>query len=56
LVFGTKGEKLSFYSLNILSSPLVPVLNPKSTTFSPLGPVLSPVEIEEKKQKKNFCG
>jgi hypothetical protein len=30
---GTKSEKLKFYSSNILNSSLVPVLNPKSTTF-----------------------
>jgi hypothetical protein len=36
------------YSSNILNSPLVPVPNLKSITFSPLGPVQSPLEIEEK--------
>jgi hypothetical protein len=46
---GTKDEKLNFYSSNIQNSPLVPVLNPKSTTFSPLVLVQRPQEIEEKK-------
>jgi hypothetical protein len=35
---GTKSEKLNFYSSNILNSPLVPVLVPKSTTFLRLVP------------------
>jgi hypothetical protein len=45
---GSKSEKLNFYSSNIINSPLVPVLNPKSTTFSHLVPVQSSQEIEEK--------
>jgi hypothetical protein len=53
---GTKSEKLNSYSPNILKSPLVPVLNPKSTTFSPLVPVQSIQEIEEKNSKKVFFG
>jgi hypothetical protein len=54
---GTKSEKLDFHSTNILNSTLVPVLNPKSTTFSPLPiPVQSPKEIVEKFQKKFFLG
>jgi hypothetical protein len=36
---GNKSEKLKCYTTNILNSPLVPVLNPKSTTFSHLVPV-----------------
>jgi hypothetical protein len=51
---GHKGEKSIFYSLNILISPLVPVLNPKSTTFSPLVPLLSTQEIEEINSKKVY--
>jgi hypothetical protein len=51
-----KSEKLNFYSSNILNSPLVPVLNPKSTTFSHLVPVQGPQEIEEKNSKKVFFG
>jgi hypothetical protein len=39
---GTKGEKLNFYATNILNSPLVPVLNPKSTTFPHLVTVQRP--------------
>jgi hypothetical protein len=46
-VRGTKGEKLNFYSSNIQNSPLVPVLKPKSTTFSHLVSV-------QKKSKKYF--
>jgi hypothetical protein len=53
---GTKSEKLNFYSSNILNSPLVPVLKPKSTNFSPLVPVQSPQEIDEKISKKSFFG
>jgi hypothetical protein len=34
---GTKCEKLNFYTTNNLNSLLVPVLNPKSTTFSHFG-------------------
>jgi hypothetical protein len=34
----------------------VPILNPKSTIFSPLVPVLSIQEIEEKNSKKVFLG
>jgi hypothetical protein len=45
---GTKGEKLNFYSSNILNSPLIPVLNPKRTTFLPLVPVQRPQGIDEK--------
>jgi hypothetical protein len=37
-------------------SPLVALPNLKSTTFSPLVPVLSPQEIEEKIKKKFFWG
>jgi hypothetical protein len=51
---GTKCEKLNFYSINILNSPLVPVLDPKSKTFSPLVPVQRPQEIDEKNSKKDF--
>jgi hypothetical protein len=53
---GTKSAKLNFYSSNILNSLLVPVLNPKSTTLSPLVPVQSRQEIEEKNSKKVFLG
>jgi hypothetical protein len=42
---GTKSEKLNFYSSIILNSLLVPVLYPKSNTFSHLAP---------KKSKKKF--
>jgi hypothetical protein len=49
---GTKGEKLNSYFSNILNSPLVLVLYPKSTTFSHLEPVLSSLEIEEQNTKK----
>jgi hypothetical protein len=52
---GTKSEKSNFYSSNFLNSPLVPVLNPKSTSFSDLLPVQRPQEIEEKNSKKVFC-
>jgi hypothetical protein len=48
LCTGTKGEKLKFYSSNILNSSIGPGLNPKSITFSPLVPVQSPQEIEIK--------
>jgi hypothetical protein len=40
--------------LNILNSLLVPVLNPKSTTFSPL--VQRPQKIEEKDSNNVFFG
>jgi hypothetical protein len=50
---GTKGEKFNFHTTNILNSPLVPILNPKSTTFSPWVPVQRP---QEKKSKKVFFG
>jgi hypothetical protein len=53
---GTKSEKLNFYSSNILNLPLVPVLNPKSTTFLPLVPVQRPQEIDENSSKKLFFG
>jgi hypothetical protein len=53
---GTKSEKLNFYSSNILNSPLVMVLNPKSITFSHLVPVQRPLEIEEKNSKKVLFG
>jgi hypothetical protein len=56
LCTGTKREKLNFYSSNILNSPLVPALNPKSTTFSPLVQVQSPQEIQENNSKKVFFG
>jgi hypothetical protein len=49
---GPKGEQLNFYYSNILNPPLV--LNPKSTTFSPLGLVQSPLGIEEKNLKISF--
>jgi hypothetical protein len=52
---GTKSEKLNFYATNFLNSPLVPVLNPKSITFSHLVPVQRPQEIDEKNSKKAFC-
>ena len=42
--------------LNIQNSLLVPVLNPKSTTFSHLVPVQRPQEIEEKNSEKVFFG
>jgi hypothetical protein len=45
---GTKSEKLKIF--------LVPVLNPKSTTSSPLVPVQRPQEIEEKNSKKVLFG
>jgi hypothetical protein len=44
---GIKGQKLIFSSI-FLNSPFVSVLNPKNTNFSPIVPVLSPQEIEEK--------
>jgi hypothetical protein len=53
---GTEGEILNFYTTNIQNSPLVPVQNPKSTTFLHLVTVLSPQEIEYKKLKKVFFG
>ena len=53
---GTKSEKLNFYFSNILNSLLVPVLNPKSITFSHLVPVQRPRKIEEKNSKKVFFG
>jgi hypothetical protein len=54
---GSKSEKLNFYSSNILNSLLVPVLNPKCTTFSHLVPVQRPQEIEDLKNSKNvFLG
>jgi hypothetical protein len=67
---GTKSEKLNFilfkYSEFIFStgtksekyhfSVFVPVLNPIITTFSPLVPVQSPQDIEEKNTKKVFFG
>ena len=34
--------------------PLLPVLNQKNTNFSPLLPVQSPLEVEEKNWKKVF--
>jgi hypothetical protein len=54
LCTGTKSEKLKFYSSNILNSSLVTVLNPKSTTVSPLVPVQRPQIYEKKIQKKFF--
>jgi hypothetical protein len=53
---GTKSEFRIFKEnkLNFLS--LVPVPNSKNATFSPLVPVLSPQEIEEKNSKKRFLG
>jgi hypothetical protein len=39
---------------NIHNSPLGPVQNPKSTTFSLFIPVQNPQEIEEKNSKKVF--
>jgi hypothetical protein len=52
---GTKSEKLNFYSLNILNSLLVLVLNPKSTTFSPLQrPDTKTPRNRRKKFKKRF--
>jgi hypothetical protein len=53
---GTKCEKLNFDSSNILNSILVPGLNPKSTTFSPLVPVQRPQEIDEKNSKNVSFG
>jgi hypothetical protein len=53
-ITGTKGEKLNFYSSNILNSPLVPALNPKRTTFSPLVPLQSSQEIGEKNSKEVY--
>jgi hypothetical protein len=47
---------VNFYPSNIHNSPILPVLNAKSTTFSPLVPVLNPQEIEEKNSKKSFFG
>jgi hypothetical protein len=49
---GTLSEKFEFYFSNILNLLLVPVLNPKSTTFLPLVPVQSPQEIEVNYSKK----
>jgi hypothetical protein len=48
---GTKSDKLQFYSSNILNSSLVPVLNPKSTSFLLLIPVQRPQEIDERNLK-----
>jgi hypothetical protein len=48
---GTKGEKLNFYSSNILNLPLVPVLNPKSATF---GTGTKIQRNRRKKFKKSF--
>jgi hypothetical protein len=53
---GTKSEKLNFYSSNILNLPLVPVLNPKSTTFLPLVQVQSPKKSKKIVQKNFFLG
>jgi hypothetical protein len=39
---------------NFHFSSLIPVLNPKSNTFSPLVPIQSPLEIEDKNSKKVF--
>ena len=50
-----KVKNLILFS-NIINSPLEPVPNPKSTTFSPLVPVQRPQEIDEKKSKKVFLG
>jgi hypothetical protein len=49
-------EKLNFNPSNILNSPLVPVLNPKSKSFSQLVPVQRPQEIEEKNSKNVYYG
>jgi hypothetical protein len=47
---GTKGEFRIFEQYKFNFSPLAPVLNPKSTTFSTLViTVQSPQEIDEKK-------
>jgi hypothetical protein len=40
--------------LNNLNSLLVPVLNPKITTFTHLVPVQRPQEVEEKNSEKVF--
>jgi hypothetical protein len=64
LCTGTKGEKVVLFGFSIgtkgefrIFAPLVPILNPKSTTFLPLVPVQRPQEIEIKKiQKKFFFG
>jgi hypothetical protein len=53
---GTKDEFRIFEELNFNFSLLVSVLNTKITTFSPLVPVQSPQEIDEKIQKKLFLG
>jgi hypothetical protein len=45
---GIKSEKLNFNTSKILNSPLVMVLNPKSTTFSHSVPAQSLQEIVEK--------
>ena len=52
LITGSRGEKLNFYTTNI--SPLLPVINPKSTTFLHLVPVQRPRKIKEKIPKKSF--
>jgi hypothetical protein len=54
LITGSKGEKLNFYTTNI--SPLLPVINPKSTTFLHMVSVQRPREIKEKNSKKAFFG
>jgi hypothetical protein len=56
LIFGTKDEFRIFEEENFNFSLLVPVLNPKITTFSPLVPVQSLQKIEEKNSKKVFLG
>jgi hypothetical protein len=53
---GNKGEFRIFEEQKFNFSPLIPVLNTKSSTFSSLGPVQSPQEIEEKNSKKVFFG
>jgi hypothetical protein len=49
-------SKIKFLFFNILNSHLVPVLNPKSTTFSHLVPVQRPQEVDEKQSKNIFFG
>jgi hypothetical protein len=52
----TKGELRMFIEIKFNFALLVPVLNPKSTTFSHLVPIQRPLEIEEKNPKKAFFG
>jgi hypothetical protein len=51
---GTKDEFRIFEESNFNFTPLVPILNPRITTFKHLVPVQRPQEIDEKNSKKAF--